>query len=293
MNARAAKRVPANQRLRRINGGFGHWYKLDGEYAPGVTTVLGRGLAVPFDVPSQWAARLVAEYAAEHRDWLTQAPNSQAIVEVLRAVPRNTRDEAAAKGTTVHGYAEQLHQRGTVDLADEHSHLMSHVERHADLLDQWGIETHATEVACANTQHGYAGTVDLLCTSSAISTLISELLAADGQPELPPDAIGLLDLKTGNGVRDKDHCQVEAYARCDLAHIDGAEVAMPPIGWVGIIHTQADHSTLHLAVPSYRARVWRLFLAALFEWRALDSKRGWIDHAHFTPETPTTTEEAA
>lgn len=280
------RRASANQRLKRINGGFGHWYKLDGEYAPGVTTILGRGLAVPFGVPSAWAARLVAEYAAEHRDWLVQAPASQAIIDVLRSVPNNTRDTAAAAGTTVHGYAETLHQHGTVDLADEHHHLTGHVERHAELLDLWGIHTYATEISCANTTHGYAGTVDLLCASTSITAHINELLTADGQPELPADTIGLLDLKTGNGIRDKDHCQVEAYARCDLAHIDGAETAMPAIGWVGIIHTQTDHSTLHLAVPAYRPRVWRLFLAALFEWQALDDKRGWIDHAHHTPTHP-------
>jgi hypothetical protein len=264
-------------RLKRMNiGRDGHWYKLDGEYAPGVTTVLGGGLAVPFGIPSSWAARLVAEFVAEHRDWLIQAPDPRFIIEGLKAIPRNNTADAALKGSTIHAYADRLKHGDPVELEPGHDEWFPHVQACATFLDDWHIDVYAAEIPLALTQLRVCGTTDLIARSPAIVEHVNRMRLEADLPALPDDALGVLDYKSGKALRDKDRVQVETYRRADLAHIDGVEQPMPALHWSGLVHVTGDGCRLELVHPAYHDPLFRLFRAALFEWQALDEKRGWI-----------------
>ena len=150
---------PRNRLQRRNVGKDGHYYLLDGEYVPGVTTALGIGLGLKFDIPSGWAARICADWVIERRHLLADPTwTNTELHGMIRSAPRNTTSDAAAKGKIIHAYGEQLTTTGEVELADEHAHLAPHVEQYAMFLDRWQIETIASEVPLANTTLRYAGT---------------------------------------------------------------------------------------------------------------------------------------
>lgn len=269
----------SNRLQRRNVGKDGHWYLFDGKYAPGVTTVLGTGLAVPFSVGSNWAARLVAEFVADNAEWITSAPNKQFIIDGLRAIPNNTRDDAALKGKHCHNYAEQLHDTGQLELPAEHEHYTPYVQAVADLLDEYAITSHYVEIPLALTGIRVCGTTDVIAESPAIVDIVNRMRREADLEPIAPNALGVIDYKFGNALRDKDSVQVETYRRADLAHLDGTEQAMPPLEWSALIHGRADGATLEIVHPAYQDALFRLFRAALYEWEALDSKRGWITAA--------------
>lgn len=281
-------------RLQRRNAGDNHWYLLDGEYAPGVTTALGLGLGIKFDIPSGWAARICADWVIARRHLLADdAWTDTELHGMIRSAPRNTTSDAAAKGKTIHAYGEQLNTTGEVELADEHAHLADHVDQYATFLDRWDIQTVASEVPLANTTLRYAGTADLIARSEPVVKLYNEWLTKGGLDPLPLDAPGTLDIKSGNAIRDKDKCQIVAYSKADIAHINGVEQAMPTTYWHGLIHVQAEYAELHLIRPSYVDQLWDLFQHALAEWHALDEKRGWISNATDNVDRPLIATEAA
>lgn len=279
-----SRRAPDNKRLKRINGAWGHWYQLDRDYAPGVTTVLNLGFPVPFHVPSKWASRLCAEYARDNWQWFRDAPTPNVVHDVLLSIADNTRDEAANKGTILHGYGQTLLDTGEVELAEEHEWLAPVVDGYADLLDLFTLEAAHTEVVLANTDHRWCGTTDIIGRSADLAALAGA----------PADSLGIIDLKTGNGIRDKDFAQVEAYRRATIAHIDGAEVPMPKCEWAAVIHARPGLATVTVNRVAYHDRIYGLFQAAHTFWLALDDKRGWLDHAHTEPhEQPPTNQEIA
>jgi hypothetical protein len=98
--------------LKRINSGKGHWYKLDGEKADGVTTLIGDGL--PKKPLIYWSARMVAEYVADNaenvRGYMETLDRDQ-LVKLLKDVPWSARDKAAVRGTQVHTLAESFGSR--------------------------------------------------------------------------------------------------------------------------------------------------------------------------------------
>ena len=273
------KPAAAATRLKRRNYGQNHGYTIDGQYAPGVTTVLGAGLALPIAIPREWSARLVAEFVADNTDWLIKAPNRQFIIDGLRAIPRNNTTDAAMKGTTIHQYGEQLHDGHPVALDAAHEQWMPHVEGVARFLDEWAIDVKASEIPLALTALNVAGTTDIIAESAPIVAAVNRMRREADMPELEDGALGILDYKTGNALRDKDKVQVETYRRADLAHIAGVEQPMPPMEWAGLVHVTADGCNLELVDPRYHDPLFRLFRAALYEWEALDDKRGWIKNA--------------
>lgn len=269
-------------RLQRINRGSNHWYKLDGDYAIGVTTALGDGLPKPALV--NWAAKTAATYAADHREWLTQAGTREEIIELVSTAHTRDRDQAANKGTIVHRYAEQLARDGRADLDEAHGFLQPHVEAYARFLDDADIDTVALECPMANTAHRYCGTGDLFARSKPISSLLG----------LPDDALLYVDLKTNrSGVFAEAGLQCLAYTRCDLWQPDGpaSEQPMPDILGAVVVHVTPDGCTVH-PVDISSARHWTLFRAVLHVAYARRKKDGWIDQVlqpelNLTPaETP-------
>jgi hypothetical protein len=269
--------------LVRHNIGDNHWYELrrpDGklEYVPGVTTAVSAGLAIPFGVAANWAAEKCAIYTAERRDFLAGLTYDETFA-IVKAQAQNVTDQAAVKGKTIHAYADQLQTTGEVHLQPEHAHWAAHVELYADCLDRWEIEPAASEVPVAHTDLRWAGTTDLIARSARAV----EWLNQNGG-NIPPDALGIVDLKTGNKVRDKDAVQVRAYASANLAIIDGHEQPMPAVHWAGIIHVDENRAELQLIRPDRWDDVYQVWLRCLAQWQAADYKRGWLSQALETAE---------
>lgn len=226
-------------RLQRRNYGRGHGYKLDGEKILGVTTVLG---AKAKDALIDWAARTTAEHAVDHWDELGGMPPSQRLTHLVKA-RWEVSSEAAARGTQIHALGEKLASGAEVDVLDP---LRGPVEAYARFLDRWQIDPFATEWPCANTEHLYAGTGDLV--------------ASIGRRD---EEMALIDVKTGKGVYPETALQLAAYRYTDLWQPNGpaSECSMRRVDAVYVAHVLSDDVRL---IPIDAGKdEWRIFLYLL------------------------------
>jgi hypothetical protein len=139
-----------------------HRYKLDGEWVPGVTTILGV-LAKP--ALTKWAASQVAEYVADnpeavdHLREMGRAP----MVGALKEVPWQKRDDAALRGTTFHDFAERIARGEEVDVPEAQVPL---VEAALRFMEDYDITPTLVEVVVGSREHQYAGKVDLFANDA-------------------------------------------------------------------------------------------------------------------------------
>lgn len=146
--------------LNRIDTAKGHYYKLDGRRISGVTTLINGGMPKPNLV--DWAARVVAEYVADNPSEIAslRGAGRQQLVDFLKTRHTAIRDAAGARGTEVHGYAQQFLE-GADDLTvpDE---LVGYVEACVAFLDEWQVAPVLVETAVASRTWQYCGTFDLV-----------------------------------------------------------------------------------------------------------------------------------
>lgn len=194
--------------FKRRQYGRNHSYYLDGQKLPGVTTILGDGLAKPALVA--WGINTTAGYAADHWDELAELPVSKRI-EQLKKAPYADRDAAAKRGTEVHRLAEQLAKGDEVTVPDE---LAGHVDSYVRFLDEFDVEPVLLETACVSlTKWPYAGTFDAIF-------------------DFKRRGRRLCDVKTArSGVFPDNALQLSAYEEC--THYAG-----PGDGWQ--LHSMAD-----------------------------------------------------
>lgn len=190
-----------------------HRYRLDGAWVPGVTTILGKGIAKPFLI--DWAAKEVARYAADNLDVLNNIEDADARFDLLKSAHNRHRDKAAVKGTDVHALAEDLLHGREVQIPD---HLLGYVEGYVRFLDAWQPTPIITERPCASRTHWYAGTPDAVVT-------------------LPTGERLLMDWKTGKRVYGESALQLAAYAHADF-YLDesDAEQPFPEVDGLAIVH---------------------------------------------------------
>lgn len=202
---------------KRVNSGRGHWYKLDGQKAPGVTTILGDG--VPKPALTAWAAREVATFAADNLDTLG-ALDRDARIDLLRGAPWRDRDRAARRGTEVHRLAEQLVAGHEVTVPEE---LVGHVDAYVGFLDDWDVRAEHVELVVGHRRHRYMGSLDLIAR------------LADGRR-------WLLDLKTTrSGIYSEVALQLAAYRYAEFYLDDrGREQPMPEVDACGAVWVRAD-----------------------------------------------------
>jgi len=178
---------------------YGRWnestriYEVDGQRLPSVTSVINM-----MDKPAlvNWAARLSAEFAVDHREALADLPESAAI-DAIKGGWRRSRDKAANFGTAVHEAIE------TGDTPDNEK-LIPYVNAALDYLEEVNLHDQVQEVTVVSREYGYAGTMDLL-----------------GYQE---DGNGLVvDWKSGKGLYDSAALQLAALMNCDsMIHEDGS-----------------------------------------------------------------------
>lgn len=217
MAARRKAAAPSARFVRR-NHGNGHSYRLDGEKIPGVTSVLDL-----LDKPAlvKWAADQSAQYAVEHWQELAEL----GVLERAKRISDArwaTNKAAIVKGHRIHALADQLAHGVEVEVPDEY---LRPVEAYARMLDEWEIETLATETPVCHTEYRYGGTFDAIVRAPKLGTI-------------------MLDVKTGKRVYDEVGLQLAAYRFANLmiddqpiiptdaayvAHITADDVQLLPI----------------------------------------------------------------
>lgn len=199
-----------------------HRYWLDGQYVPGVTTILGC-----LDKPAipKWAATQVATFVAENADAVEQlrALGERGMVAALKEIPWKKRDDAATRGTTLHDYAEALLKGEEVDVDDE---LVPVVENALTFMEDWRIEPIATECAVASREHWYAGTADLFANYT--------------RPDTGHMGVAIFDWKSGKALYPEYAWQLNAYAFAEFTGLDGNESALPECDGAFGVHIRAD-----------------------------------------------------
>ena len=192
---------------------------------PSVTTLLNM-LAKPAFV--RWAANQAASYAADNWEELAHLPISERIKLIGSAAEQN-RQTAAATGTQIHQWAEQLITTGEVSGIPER--FLSAVEGFARWWRASGwTKLHSEALVWSEEDEyggaAYAGKLDLLA------------LDRDGR-------VILADLKTGAGIWPEMAMQIAAYANADNIVIDGRDQPMLLIDRLCILHIRPEATTLH------------------------------------------------
>jgi hypothetical protein len=219
---------------------------MDGDKVDGVTTVLSNGYPKPALVG--WAAKTIAEFVGERLDidpeigtvgaiQLVAALKTidleqrkprfpadgtvsrLAIIETLKGVHWRERDQAARRGTEVHGYGERLVHGEPVEVPEE---LDGHVQAYVKFLDEFQPEPVLVEVTVGHRTHRWMGTLDLIADIN--------------------DERWLLDIKTTrSGIYPETALQLAAYRHAEFyLDPDGIEHPMIPVDRVGAIWVRAD-----------------------------------------------------
>jgi hypothetical protein len=234
-----------NPATRRINRGNNHTYLLDGEKCDGVTWLLGEG--VPKGALAPWAAKTVAEYVADRLQFQTDDENADVcdatrllidleqraqknrkrfrrdsrvdVVEQLKGVMWDDRDQAANKGTAVHTLAEHISRGETVDVPP---YLVGHVDSYIKFLDEFNPDFVLLEATVISRRWRYMGTLDII---------------ADFNGER-----WLLDIKTSrSGIFGNMALQLALYRNAETYLDDqGEEQPMPTVDHCGFLWVRAD-----------------------------------------------------
>lgn len=201
--------------LQRINSGKGHWYKLDGKKADGVTTLLGDGLRKK--AIEAWGIKTVAEYVADNLEevYAMRSMGREAIVAALKQSPYTSRDTAAKRGTEVHNLAEKLINHEEVEVPEE---LAGHVEAYVRFLDEWKPAPVIVEKPVASRKWSYCGTLDSVL-------------------DLPDGRRVIADIKTSrSGIFPETALQLAAYRYAEFyLDADGKEQPMADLNITGAV----------------------------------------------------------
>lgn len=199
-----------------------HRYTLDGQWVPGVTTILG-----VLDKPAipKWAATQVAEYVANNADAVEtlRGMGERAMVAALKDIPWKKRDDAGARGISLHDILEQLAKDEEVEVPDEYVTVIEHA---LQFFDDWRIEPILTEFAVASREHRWAGTGDMI--------------ARYRRPDWGTEGIGYFDWKSGKAMYPEFAWQFAAYGHGEFYGLDGDEHPLPVCDAAFGVHIRPD-----------------------------------------------------
>jgi hypothetical protein len=213
-----------------------HRYWLDGKPITGVTTLLGKGL--PKEGLMYWSARMVAEWVADNEADVEslRAMGRGPMVNALKSLPWQKRDDAAARGTDVHALAERVIHGEAVVIPPN---LAPYLEGYVKCLDMFGIEPILTERSVGHRALWYSGRFDLIARIG--------------------ETVWMLDLKTSSKVYGSIALQTHAYAHAEFYVDDDdpdTEYPMPEVERHGVLHV--TESGTELRPLDSTDRPWRI-----------------------------------
>lgn len=193
-----------------------HRYKIDGQWVPGVTTILG-----VLDKPGlrKWAAASVAEYVADNRrtvEGLYDAGRGP-MVAALKEVHWQRRDDAADRGTSFHDLAERIANGEEVDVPEP---LVPLVEHALAFMEDYDVHPILTEACVGSREHRYAGKLDLIADSRR--------------------GRAIFDWKSGKRIYTGAAFQLNAYAFADFHGENGQEQPVPEVEAAYGVHIRSD-----------------------------------------------------
>lgn len=226
-----------------------YYFGEEGPY-PSVTSIL-RVLAKPaLDV---WYRQQVAQ-AAVNRIGEWQTLGQAEAVEWLLSMPERTRDQAASKGTVIHGLVDLSgrSQDGLPGLKVSPEYLTAMAAFQAFLARCGGPQAIvSSEKAILNRSEGYAGTFDLL-------------MNIEGE-------LWLIDVKSGKGVYPDFALQLAGYGMAEHIALPGDPnlYRFPEPKRYGVLHIRPDQYAEGYRLIEYQItdRERLAFLAALELWR--------------------------
>ena len=121
---------PGSSLVRRNHRG-GHTYRLDGEWAPGVTTALNAGYPKP--AIATWKANSAGKVVLNEWPHLEALDPSERY-DYVRFASNRDRDDGARRGTEVHALAQRLAAGDEVDVPEE---LVGHVDAYLRFVEEW------------------------------------------------------------------------------------------------------------------------------------------------------------
>lgn len=249
-----AKRTPrAPKRGLTFNPG-NHTYRLDGQWVPGVTGILGC-----LDKPAipKWAAGVVAEYVADNPDDVEtlRGLGRKVMVGALKDKPWEKRDTAAGRGTDLHDVLERLLKDEEVDVDDEYVPV---IEFALQFLEDWEIDPMLTEVAVGSREHRYGGKVDMI--------------AGYRRPDTGHKGTAVFDWKSGKALYPEYAWQLNAYGFAEFYGLDGAELPLPECDAAFGVHIRADG--YDVAPLAYGPEIFAEFVAIRRTYDVVRTGRG-------------------
>ena len=168
-------------------------------------------------------------------------------VKALKARSAWKRDEAAQLGTDVHALADRV-ANGESDLIVPEN-VRKHVHHYAEWWAASGWTVRTSEAFLINPEHGYGGTLDLLCRDRDGKTVLA-------------------DIKTGKGVYSEAVLQLTAYGAATMIQTPPGQLfPMPAVDRYAILHVTADGvREIEVPVGTLERLAWGACID-LFTWK--------------------------
>ena len=170
-----------------------HWYSVDGDYVPSVTTILNVILK-PALMP--WAVKMGAEWFRDNRkDYLKGDIKLEDMIKGIKGAYRKKSQDALNIGEEVHAWCEQAIKFklgvGTMPAMPANEVVRESIENFRDWTKENDVKWLSSEEKIYNRKYKYAGTVDAIAEVNGV--------------------FGVIDFKTSKRLYDEYDLQVIAY----------------------------------------------------------------------------------
>jgi hypothetical protein len=229
----------------RFDDGDYRWYvdPLDESRYESVTAIISAANAKPWLSP--WAAKLAAQYAVEHHDFIgtsIREAGAGPTVALISNAAKAKREMKADIGTHQHNMVEALILDHALPSVPDH---LVDAEVDGERVDQDAITDgflnfvsdfsptfHLAEATVSNERHRYAGTLDFVASFPAMTC---------GRPG---GRRGLVDVKSGVVLDSTMGAQLAAYRRADTVWLDsmGGKAPMVDVDFAAVLHLRQDYA---------------------------------------------------
>ena len=170
-----------------------HWYSVDGDYVPSVTTILNV-ISKPALMP--WAVKMGAEWFRDNRkDYLKGDIKLEDMIKGIKGAYRKKSQDALNIGEEVHAWCEQAIKFklgvGTMPSMPDNEVVRESIENFRDWTKENDVKWLSSEEKIYNRKYNYAGTVDAIAEVNGV--------------------FGVIDFKTSKRLYDEYDLQVSAY----------------------------------------------------------------------------------